>query len=153
MKSHDLQIAEAVQDAAWNCVRGMYYKDDALRAIGNLDLAAIIASVPAPEPVAWRVMVRRADTDWRLYALYENEKSANATRLKIEGDPLQVNVQPVYAEPPAAEINQQLLIVLKAIVGNRCEDARGSVVLPSQLHTAWDVIDMAEKELSCGGAK
>ena len=54
------------------------------------------------EPVAWRVMVRRADTEWRQYALYETEKAAKNTLKKIEGDPLQVAAQPLYADrrPP-----------------------------------------------------
>ena len=53
------------------------------------------------EPVAWRVMVRDSKTEWRQYALYETEKAAQNTVKKVEGAPLQVRAEPLYAAQPA----------------------------------------------------
>lgn len=109
MKSRDMKIAEVVRDACIKELGGSLAI--ACDADALVDLAAIIAHVESPEPVAWRVMVRRADTEWRQYALYETGKAASNTARKIEGDPLQVMVQPLYTSPPTAEINRQLLDV------------------------------------------
>ena len=103
--NRDMQLAEAVRDAVCNSISA-FLPENKQRVVDNfgreVNLAAIIASVEAPEPVAWRVMVRDSKTEWRQYALYETEKAAQSTVKKVEGDPLQVMAQPLYAAPQPA---------------------------------------------------
>lgn len=88
MKSRDMQIAEAVRDACKGCECA-----DGEHFIDGLDLHTIIASVPKPEPAGhWCDLPRMIPrVVWR----------EDFVGIK-DGDP-------VYAEPPAAEINRQLL--------------------------------------------
>ena len=51
------------------------------------------------DAVAWRVLVRdtrTTDKTWRPYAIYPTEKGAINTVRIIEGEPLEVMVQPLY---------------------------------------------------------
>lgn len=48
-------------------------------------------------PVAWALWVRRADTEWRQYSLYETKEQAQATMRRVEGPPLELKIVPLYA--------------------------------------------------------
>ena len=57
------------------------------------------------DAVAWRVLVRdtrRTDKTWRPYATYPTEKGAINTVRIIEGEPLEVMVQPLYTSQQPA---------------------------------------------------
>ena len=79
------------------------------------------------EPVAWRLMVRRADTEWRQYALYETEKAAQRTLEAVKGDPLIVKVEPLYAAPQFRVLtDEEIECVYGSALGQslRTQDAR-----------------------------
>lgn len=87
--NRDMKIAEAVRDAQW--------RSDAEKLTDD-ELAAIISSVEAPEPVG---------------IICEFSNGA----LMVEAPIWTKRVPPIgtklYAEPPAVQINQQLLEALK----------------------------------------
>lgn len=73
---------------------------------------AMLAAAPdAPavqaEPVAWALYVRRKDTEWSRYAIYDTEKQAQRTLKQVSGDPLIVEVRPLYLHPPAPAVAWQ----------------------------------------------
>ena len=51
----------------------------------------------AKEPSAWELRVRRADTEWRRYSIYESYKQALDTMKRVEGPPLELKIVPLYA--------------------------------------------------------
>ena len=51
----------------------------------------------AGEPSAWELRVRRADTEWRRYSIYESHKQALDTMKRVEGPPLELKIVPLYA--------------------------------------------------------
>lgn len=48
------------------------------------------------KPTAWALYVRRADTDWTRYMLYDTEYRAVKTMRQIQGEPLIVEIRPLY---------------------------------------------------------
>ena len=111
MKSYEMQIAEAVRDA---CIAS---GDFSCRIAERIDLAAIIASVPKPEPVA---------TAWMCHEKMEN---AFARPPRNEQEWLEHDSdgywstkgyyeKPLYTSPPAVEINAELLEACKAALSD-----------------------------------
>ena len=56
-----------------------------------------MSKIIAEEPSAWELRVRRADTEWRRYSIYETHKQALATMKRVEGPPLELKIVPLYA--------------------------------------------------------
>ena len=52
-----------------------------------------------PEPLAWRVEVRKTEpvTEWQPYATYDSEKTATGMVGRCIGHPLEFRVIPLYA--------------------------------------------------------
>ena len=48
-------------------------------------------------PSAWELWVRRHDTEWRRYSVYETHEQAKATMKRVEGPPLELKIVPLYA--------------------------------------------------------
>ena len=48
-------------------------------------------------PSAWELWVRRPDTEWRRYSVYETHEQAKATMKRVEGPPLELKIVPLYA--------------------------------------------------------
>jgi len=48
-------------------------------------------------PSAWELWVRRTDTEWRRYSVYETHEQAKATMKRVEGPPLELKIVPLYA--------------------------------------------------------
>ena len=49
------------------------------------------------EPSAWELRVRRSDTEWVRYSIYENYEHAANTMKRVEGPPLELKIVPLYA--------------------------------------------------------
>ena len=49
-----------------------------------------MSKIIAGEPSAWELRVRRADTEWRRYSIYERYEHAANTMKRVEGPPLPV---------------------------------------------------------------
>lgn len=47
--------------------------------------------------VAWELLVRGPNTDWRRYNLYDTKGAAMAAMERTKGDPLQLKVCPLYS--------------------------------------------------------
>ena len=104
MKSRDMLIAEAVKQAvikAW----GQADESDGRRAIYTVDLHAIIASVPAPEPYCW--VVQGCTTP------FYDEFAENDAEQEVRRVGGTFEAIPLYKSPPASEINRQLLDAAK----------------------------------------
>jgi hypothetical protein len=56
-----------------------------------------VSKIVAGEPSAWELRVRRADTEWVRYAVYENYEHAANTMKRVEGPPLELKIVPLYA--------------------------------------------------------
>lgn len=56
-----------------------------------------MSKIIAGEPSAWELRVRRADTEWRRYSVYETHEQAKATMKRAEGPPLELKIVPLYA--------------------------------------------------------
>lgn len=54
-------------------------------------------------PRAWELQVRRADTEWRPYNIYETLRQAEAAMKRAEGPPLELKIVPLYAAVGKAE--------------------------------------------------
>ena len=52
------------------------------------------------KPTAWALYIRRADTEWTRYMLYETEFRATRAMNRIYGDPLIVEIRPLYEKLP-----------------------------------------------------
>lgn len=105
MKNRDMLMAEAVRDAIADKFSGEYTWLTNISACvlsRSVDLPAIIASVPAPEPVAYMHRLEKI-TELSFF----NETANCVGRHDYIGS------IPLYAAPPAVEINQQLLDALK----------------------------------------
>ena len=55
-----------------------------------------MSKIIAGEPSAWELRVRRADTEWRRYSIYESHKQALDTMKRVEGPPIEVKIVPLY---------------------------------------------------------
>lgn len=138
MKSRDMQIAEAVAKATWgmsgegwNAEYGCYNYPD------NLDIPAIIASIPAPEPVAWKYSKRYGS------GLSFQKPEPPTEPSDMDDDWYCI---PLYAEPPAAEINRQLLDALKMLSHKYVcllEGGRDRII---QLGGDCDPVDVMERD-------
>ena len=49
-------------------------------------------------PNAWELWVRRPDTEWRRYSVYETHDQAKATMRRVEGAPLELKIVGLYAK-------------------------------------------------------
>ena len=49
-------------------------------------------------PSAWELWVRRPDTEWRRYSVYETHEQAKVIMKCIEWPPLELKIVPLYAE-------------------------------------------------------
>lgn len=49
-------------------------------------------------PSAWELWVRRPDTEWRRYSVYETHKQATDTMKRVQGPPLELKIVPLYAK-------------------------------------------------------
>lgn len=56
-----------------------------------------MSKIIAGEPSAWELRVRRADTEWRRYSIYEKYEHAANTMKRVEGPPLELKIVPLYA--------------------------------------------------------
>ena len=54
-------------------------------------------------PRAWELQVRRADTEWKRYNIYETQRLAIAAMKRAEGPPLELKIVPLYAALDAAK--------------------------------------------------
>lgn len=55
-----------------------------------------MSKIIAGEPSAWELRVRRADTEWVRYSIYESYERALATMKRVEGPPLELKIVPLY---------------------------------------------------------
>ena len=51
---------------------------------------------------AWELWVRRPDTEWRRYSVYEAHEQAKATMKRVQGPPLELKIVPLYAKVGAS---------------------------------------------------
>jgi len=56
-----------------------------------------MSKIIAGEPSAWELRVRRANTEWRRYSIYESFTQAIDTMKRVEGPPLELKTVPLYA--------------------------------------------------------
>lgn len=134
MKSRDMQIAEAVreklmvslveQDLAYGVSKATLACFVA-NITRDVDLAAIIASMPKPEPVGDVALLNEENDYWL-------EKLPVGTHL--------------YTAPPASEINRQLLDALKILVKFNTRDWYDGACAPAEVRIAKAAIAAAEKE-------
>lgn len=116
--------------------------DNKKRVVDNfgraINLPAIIASVPAPEPIAYLIErhVFRASQDG------QDAEGLDWLEVAEIGD---AGSFPVYAAPPAAEINRQLLEASKGVV--RLLKAAGFLMQGTASTPFMEAIAAAEKEM------
>lgn len=116
MKNRDLQIAEAVLNAVLEQV-GDYYLDtypaSQVRAYVSVDLPAIIASVPAPEPVyQWRD---------KMTPLWEDCSKVMFDRLSALE---RYEMRSMHAAPTAAELDRQVLDAARRYINTLQSEGR-----------------------------
>ena len=131
MQNRDVQIAEAVRDAQFNTDLPLF----------DSDLLAIIASIPAPEPVA----VTSSLQIEAMHNGYSRAVTARDPRFAAIS-PRETDV-PLYTSPPATGINRQLLDALRGLVKFNMQGWYDSEYSPTEIRIAKAAIAAAEKEL------
>lgn len=60
------------------------------------------------EPHAWELQVRRSDSEWRCYNIYDKKTRAESAMRQIKGPPLEIRIVPLYAAVSDSETTSQL---------------------------------------------
>ena len=66
------------------------------------------------KPSAWALYIRSADTEWTRYMLYDTEFRATRAMQRVMGDPLIVEIRPLY-ERQQDQVAEKLAVALRTI--------------------------------------